>query len=71
MKASLYKAKITGLSGFYSSEAARMEILGQFVRVEWQEGFSSVGCEKLAGRDEVFGMSNPGAERRAAGVGVA
>lgn len=41
------------------------------VRVEQQEGFSSVGCTKLSGRDEVFGVSNPGAESRAAGVGVA
>lgn len=41
------------------------------MRVEWQGGFSSVGCKKLSGRDEVFGMSNPGAERRAGGVSVA
>lgn len=37
-----------------------MEILGQFVRVEWQEGFSSVGCEKLAGRDEVSAWGTRG-----------
>lgn len=31
-------------------------------RMEWQEGFSSVGCKKLCGRDENFSMSNPGPE---------